>query len=55
MSFTSQEILKHWWPASQNWYPLDPGLYPMKIISQLLGLSTFLPQSNHHVITIILN
>ena len=23
-NFTSWEILKHWWAASQNWYPLDP-------------------------------
>ena len=25
-NFTSQEILMQWWAASQNWYPLDPGL-----------------------------
>ena len=37
-NFTSQEISKHQWAVSQNWYPLDPGSYPMKIISQLFGL-----------------
>ena len=25
-NFTSWEILIQWWAASQNWYPLDPGL-----------------------------
>ena len=25
-NFTSREILKHWWAASQNWYPLEPCL-----------------------------
>ena len=25
LNFTSQEISMHWWAASQNWYPLDPG------------------------------
>ena len=38
-NFTSQEILQCQWAASQNWYPLDPGSYPMKIISQFLGSS----------------
>ena len=32
-NFTSQEISKCWWAASPNWYPLDPGSYPMKIIA----------------------
>ena len=22
---TSREVLKRWWAASQNWYPLEPG------------------------------
>ena len=39
LNFTSWEISKHWWAAYQNWYPLDPGSYPTKIISQLLGSS----------------
>ena len=26
LNFTSQEISMHWWAASQNWYPLEPGL-----------------------------
>ena len=38
-NFTLQEISKCWWAVSQNWYPLDPGLYLMKIISWLFGLS----------------
>ena len=38
-NFTSQEISKCWWAASQNWYHLDPGSYLTKIISQLLGSS----------------
>ena len=25
-NFTSWEISKCWWAASQNWYPLDPSL-----------------------------
>ena len=25
LNFTSQEISMHWWAASQNWYPLEPG------------------------------
>ena len=37
LNFPSWEILKHWWAASQNWYPLDPGLYLTKIISWLFG------------------
>ena len=32
-NFTSWEISKHWWAVSQNWYPLDPGSLPTKIIS----------------------
>ena len=24
-NLTSREISKHWWAASQNWYPLEPG------------------------------
>ena len=39
LNFTSWEILKHWWAASQNMYPLDPSSYLTKIISQLFGLS----------------
>ena len=39
LNFTSQEISKHRWAVSQNWYPLDPGSYPTKIISQLFGSS----------------
>ena len=38
-NFTSQEILMRWWAASQNWYPLEPGSQPMKIISRLFGSS----------------
>ena len=37
LNFTSRDISKHWWAASQNWYPLDPSSYPMKIISWLFG------------------
>ena len=37
--FTSWEISKCQWTASQNWYPLDPSSYLTKIISQLFGLS----------------
>ena len=25
LNFTSWEISMHWWAASQNWYPLEPG------------------------------
>ena len=25
LNFTSREISMHWWAASQNWYPLEPG------------------------------
>ena len=38
-NFPSWEILKHWRAASQNWYPLEPGSYLTKIISQLFCLS----------------